>query len=110
LLLECLTLWLTNLLVGLPGRDGLDDAAIARCVGDLATAAGKAHGPVIVVTGEVGSGIVPDNALARRFADVLGAANQRLAAAAAEVWWCVAGIPVRIKPEMGSSRRPEVGR
>jgi adenosylcobinamide kinase/adenosylcobinamide-phosphate guanylyltransferase len=96
-LLECLTLWVTNLLLGLPGRDALDDAAVAARVAGLAEAAAGRAGPLIVVSSEVGCGIIPDNALARRFGDVLGDANQRLATAAAEVHVCWAGIPVRIK-------------
>ena len=96
-LLECLTLWVTNLLLGLPGRPALDDEEIGRRVGLLIDAARAGPGRLIVVSNEVGCGIVPDNALARRFGDVLGEANQRLAAAAAEVYGCVAGIPVRIK-------------
>jgi adenosylcobinamide kinase/adenosylcobinamide-phosphate guanylyltransferase len=92
-LLDCVPLWLTNLMLGLPPRPALDDAAILAEVGALAATPAR----LIVVSGEVGCGIVPANALARRFADVLGEANQRLAAAAAEVHYCVAGIPLRIK-------------
>jgi adenosylcobinamide kinase / adenosylcobinamide-phosphate guanylyltransferase len=96
-LLECVTLWVTNLLLGLPGRDALDDDAIGAQVNALVEAAAGREGPLIVVSSEVGCGIIPANALARRFGDVLGDANQRLAAAAAEVYVCWAGIPVRIK-------------
>jgi adenosylcobinamide kinase/adenosylcobinamide-phosphate guanylyltransferase len=96
-LLECLTLWITNLVLGLPGRPALDDEAIVRRLEQLIDAARAGAGRLIVVSNEVGCGIVPDNALARRFGDVLGEANQRLAAAAAEVYACVAGIPLRIK-------------
>jgi adenosylcobinamide kinase/adenosylcobinamide-phosphate guanylyltransferase len=97
LLVECLPLWLTNCLVGLPGNDPRDDAAIIAEVEALATAGREAVGRIVVVSGEVGCGILPANALARRFADVLGEANQRLAAAADEVYLCTAGIAVRIK-------------
>src|SRR5262249_9747030 len=97
LLLECCNLWLTNLLIGLPGRDALDDAAVRRAVAELASALEERNGRSIVVSNEVGCGIIPENPLARRFGDVLGEANQVLAAAATEVYWCVAGIPVRIK-------------
>lgn len=98
LLLECLSLWLTNMLVGMPGRPERDDAGIRQQVTELIQAIGQAPGRLIVVTNEVGAGIMPVNPLARRFGDLLGEANQRLAAAATEVYWCVAGIPVRIKP------------
>jgi adenosyl cobinamide kinase/adenosyl cobinamide phosphate guanylyltransferase len=97
LLLECLTLWLTNLLVGIPGRPALDDEAIRRMLADLLGVVHSATGRVIVVSNETGCGIVPANPLARRFSDLLGEANQQLAAAAGEVYWCVAGIPQRIK-------------
>lgn len=99
LLLECLPLWLTNLLVGLPERPALDDAAIRTEVGRLIEATRTAPGQVIVVSSEVGCGIMPVNALARRFGDLLGETNQRLAAEAADVYWCVAGMPLRIKGE-----------
>ena len=96
-LLDCLPLWLTNLLVGLPARPALDDAAVAGRVDALLAAARTAAGPVIVVSAEVGCGILPANALARRFGDLIGEANQRLAAEAAEVYACVAGLPLRLK-------------
>jgi adenosylcobinamide kinase/adenosylcobinamide-phosphate guanylyltransferase len=97
LLLECLPLWLTNCLVGLPGRPPREDAAILAEVDDLAAVGRSVDGWVVVVSSEVGCGIMPANALARRFADVLGEANQRLAAVAADVYVCVAGIPMRVK-------------
>jgi adenosylcobinamide kinase/adenosylcobinamide-phosphate guanylyltransferase len=96
-LLECLTLWVTSLMLGLPGRPALGDEEIGTQVERLIEVARAGPGRLIVVSNEVGCGIVPDNALARRFGDVLGEANQRLAAAAAEVYGCVAGIPLRIK-------------
>jgi adenosylcobinamide kinase/adenosylcobinamide-phosphate guanylyltransferase len=98
LLLECLSLWLTNRLVGLPDRPPDSDAGIRAASAELLAAIAGAVGRVIVVSSEVGCGIVPVNALARRFADLLGEANQQLAAAASDVFVCVAGIPVRIKP------------
>jgi adenosylcobinamide kinase/adenosylcobinamide-phosphate guanylyltransferase len=97
ILVECVPLWVTNLLLGLPGRPALDPAQIWVRVEGVVEAATAAGGRVIVVSNEVGWGILPDNALARRFGDVLGEANQRLAQAAAEVHACLAGIPVRIK-------------
>lgn len=93
LLIEDLGLWLTNLLVG---RECADEA-VAREVGRFLDALVQCPGRVIVVSQEVGLGIVPINALARRFGDLLGTLNQRLAAVAQEVCLCVAGIPVRIK-------------
>src|SRR5262249_27499247 len=97
ILLECLTLWLTNLMLGLPGRPAKDDAAILTEVTALVEAARTRPGRAIVVSNEVGWGIIPADALARRFGDVLGEANQRLAAVASEVYGCMAGIPWRLK-------------
>jgi adenosylcobinamide kinase/adenosylcobinamide-phosphate guanylyltransferase len=97
LLIECLSLWLTNRLVGLADRTAQNDAGVRAAVDNLVMGIGTAAGSIIVVSNEVGSGIMPLNELARRFADLLGEANQQLAAAAHEVFWCVAGIPVRIK-------------
>ncbi len=98
-LVECLTLWLNNLLLGLPGRAGLADEEILARVGDLGKIGQEVPARVVVVSNEVGCGIVPVNALARRFADLQGEGNQRLAALAAEVYGCMAGIPLRWKPQ-----------
>lgn len=89
LLLDCLTLWLSNLLL-----DGVDvDAASHR----LAEILGRPRGPWVVVANEVGFGIVPDNALARRFRDAAGRLNQSVAARADRVLLVVAGIPIQVK-------------
>jgi adenosylcobinamide kinase/adenosylcobinamide-phosphate guanylyltransferase len=96
-LIECLTFWLTNQLLGLPGRPAREAATILAEVDALAVAAQQARGRVVVVSNEVGCGVVPANDLGRRFGDLLGEANQCLAAAATEVHVCVAGIPLRIK-------------
>jgi len=97
LLLECVGLWLTNLLVGLPARPALDDAEVRLAAAGLAQALQAAQGRAVVVSNEVGCGIMPLNALARRFGDLLGETNQQLAAVARDVYLCVAGLPVRIK-------------
>jgi adenosylcobinamide kinase/adenosylcobinamide-phosphate guanylyltransferase len=88
-LIDCLTLWLTNVM--LAGAD-IDDE-IARFEHALA----QRKGPVVLVANEVGLGIVPENALARRFRDAAGRLNQRLAAAADHVVLLVAGIPMKVK-------------
>jgi adenosylcobinamide kinase/adenosylcobinamide-phosphate guanylyltransferase len=95
--LECLTLWLTNLMLGLPQHPAREDADILREVDALIGAAQASGGRLIVVSNEVGCGIIPANELGRRFADVLGEANQRLASAADEVFACWAGIPHKLK-------------
>jgi adenosylcobinamide kinase/adenosylcobinamide-phosphate guanylyltransferase len=96
-LIDCVTLWLSNLMLGLGGGPALEDAAILTAVNHAAAAAAQGTARVIWVANEVGSGIVPDNPLARRFRDVQGLANQRLAAACDVVHLCVAGLSVRLK-------------
>ncbi|QOZ35281.1 bifunctional adenosylcobinamide kinase/adenosylcobinamide-phosphate guanylyltransferase [Bradyrhizobium sp. CCBAU 53421] len=88
-LVDCLTLWLSNLLHA--ERDW------SREVTRLADALPRQHSPVIMVTNEVGFGIVPDNALARTFRDAAGLMNQSIAGAADEVEFVVAGLPMKLK-------------
>jgi adenosylcobinamide kinase / adenosylcobinamide-phosphate guanylyltransferase len=86
---DCLTLWASNLLLG--SKD------VAAATDGLIEAARAAPGTVIFVTNEVGCGIVPENALARRFRDVAGRMNQEVAEAAAEVYWMVFGCALKVK-------------
>ncbi len=88
-LVDCLTLWLSNQM--LAGRDV--EAETARLVAALAAP----RGLWVAVANEVGLGIVPDNALARRFRDAAGRLNQAVAAVADEVVFMVAGLPMRVK-------------
>ncbi|WP_221794033.1 bifunctional adenosylcobinamide kinase/adenosylcobinamide-phosphate guanylyltransferase [Aquisediminimonas sediminicola] len=88
-LVDCLTLWLTNLMLN------AHDWHAAGC--DLADALGRQVDPVVIVTSEVGAGIVPENALARSFRDAAGLLNQWVAAAADEVILAVAGLPLKVK-------------
>jgi len=94
LLVDCLTLWISNLLLAIA-----DDEIITERIFSLAQTLGSASCPVILVSNEVGTGIVPENQLARRFRDLVGTANQTLAEQADKVVWMVAGIPVQIKGE-----------
>lgn len=89
LLVDCLTLWVTNLL--------LSDYDIEAATTSLTDAVASARGQVILVSNEVGLGIVPEHALARRFRDEAGKVNQRVAAAASEVQFVAAGLNLRIK-------------
>jgi adenosylcobinamide kinase/adenosylcobinamide-phosphate guanylyltransferase len=89
---DCLTLLVSQLLV-----DDFADTDILAEVDNLCQAARAADYPVVLVTNEVGQGIVPEHALARRFREIAGRANQLAAAGADEVEWLVSGIPVRIK-------------
>lgn len=84
-LVDCLTLWLAN--CG-------EDADIPRLAGTLRAM----QSPVVLVTNELGQGIVPANAVARRFRDRHGWMNQTIAAAADQVWMAVSGQPLRLKP------------
>ena len=92
IIVDCLTLWMNNLIM-----DELSDKEIFARVETLAAAQEKAGCPVFLVSNEVGTGIVPENRLARRFRDLAGFANQRMAACADRVDWMVAGIAVSIK-------------
>jgi adenosylcobinamide kinase / adenosylcobinamide-phosphate guanylyltransferase len=88
-LVDCLTLWLSNLMHA--ERDWEKEAKL------LVDALSRQKSPVVLVTNEVGLGIVPDNALARRFRDAAGILNQMVARAADEVEFVVAGLPMRVK-------------
>lgn len=90
-LLDCLTLWLSNLL--LFSDCGNHEEKIDELCGVLP----ELSYPVIIVSNEVGSGIVPENALARRFRDLAGFANQRVAEASQSVTLVVAGLPLKLK-------------
>jgi adenosylcobinamide kinase/adenosylcobinamide-phosphate guanylyltransferase len=88
-LVDCLTIWLSNLMHA--ERDWAKEAAA------LVETLKAQHSSVVLVTNEVGSGIVPDNALAREFRDAAGILNQMMARAADEVELVVAGLPMRVK-------------
>lgn len=91
LLVDCLTLWVSNLLEG--RRD------VAGETRHLVEALARVTGPVTIVTGEVGLGIIPESALARRYADALGAVNQEVAGAVDRVILVSAGLPLTLKAE-----------
>jgi adenosylcobinamide kinase/adenosylcobinamide-phosphate guanylyltransferase len=92
-LVDCLTLWISNLLLASDHTDRIE-----AHVDQLVEALRQTDGLVVLVSNEVGTGIVPENLLARVFRDAAGFANQRVAQAADRVLWMVAGIPVQIKP------------
>lgn len=92
-LVDCLTLWISNLLIRQDGDH------VEQKVEQLVEALPQLDFHVVIVTNEVGSGIVPDNPLARQFRDLAGWANQRIAAAAKEVVLMVTGIPMIVKKE-----------
>ncbi|MCR8549009.1 bifunctional adenosylcobinamide kinase/adenosylcobinamide-phosphate guanylyltransferase [Salipiger sp. P9] len=88
-LVDCLTLWLSNLMLAERDWEAETDA--------LAALLPRMRAPVVFVTNEVGAGIVPENALARAFRDAAGLVNQKIAAASDELWLCVAGYPMKVK-------------
>ena len=88
-LVDCLTLWLTNLM--------LSDRDIAAATAALDAALDARAAPTVMVANEVGLGIVPENALARSFRDAAGRLHQHLAARAESVLFMVAGLPMRVK-------------
>jgi adenosylcobinamide kinase/adenosylcobinamide-phosphate guanylyltransferase len=88
-LVDCLTLWLTNLM--------LSERDIAAAVAELEAALDARAAPTVLVANEVGLGIVPENALARRFRDEAGRLNQRLAARADWVLFMIAGMALQVK-------------
>jgi adenosylcobinamide kinase / adenosylcobinamide-phosphate guanylyltransferase len=88
-LVDCLTLWLSNLL--------LADADIEKKIHDLETSLASRMVPTVLVANEVGSGIVPDYPLGRRFRDLQGILNQRIATRADRVILMIAGLPLAVK-------------
>jgi len=95
-LVDCLALWTNNLLMEKDNKD-ID---IQSRIKELVESLNKALCPIILVSNEVGAGIVPDNAMARRYRDVLGLLNQRIAKCAQKVVWVMAGIPLVLKPKI----------
>ncbi len=89
-LVDCLTLWLTNLL--------LAEEDWQAATAELTATIRAQRAPVVLVTNEVGGGIVPENALARAFRDAAGLVNQAVAEVCDEVYLAVAGIPLKVKP------------
>lgn len=90
-LVDCVTLWVSNLM-----HAQHDPIAAAE---EICALLPSLTSPVILVTNEVGSGIVPDNALARAFRDAAGLCNQHLGRACDEVWLVVSGQPLKVKPQ-----------
>jgi adenosylcobinamide kinase/adenosylcobinamide-phosphate guanylyltransferase len=89
---DCLTLWISNLLM-----QGEETLKVEKQIPYLIHAIEAAACPVVLVSNEVGTGIVPENKLARMFRDLVGVVNQAVAKSADTVVWMVAGIPVTIK-------------
>ena len=104
IVLDCLTIWLSNLLM--QAQMGADRQAVAEAVDELTdklrSLSSTSQSPgnrLFIVSNEVGAGIVPENKLARQFRDLAGTLNQKVAEAADEVYLVAAGIPVKIKDQ-----------
>lgn len=91
-LIDCATLWLTNVILG--------EHDVAAYSDELLTAITACKGPVVIVSNEVGQGIVPDNALSRRFRNAQGRLNQQLAGQADAVIAVMAGLPLMLKGDL----------
>jgi adenosylcobinamide kinase/adenosylcobinamide-phosphate guanylyltransferase len=104
ILVECITIWINNLMYH--RRD------VAADMAQLCAMLPQMRGRVVLVSNEVGLGIVPDNALARAFRDEAGRANQALAQAADEVLFIAAGLPMTLKKAKParSKKRPKASR
>ncbi|NQT06683.1 MAG: bifunctional adenosylcobinamide kinase/adenosylcobinamide-phosphate guanylyltransferase [Candidatus Omnitrophica bacterium] len=95
IIIDCLGLFVTNLMM-----NRVRDKAIEKEITLIANRLLKSKTDIIVVSNEVGGGIVPDNPLARRFRDVLGISNQIMAGHADTVYMMQAGIPIKIKEQV----------
>jgi adenosylcobinamide kinase/adenosylcobinamide-phosphate guanylyltransferase len=91
-IVDCATVWVANLM-----ERGDDDAAVLAAADDLAKLQREHLLPLLIVSNEVGEGVHPATELGRRFRDLLGFVNQRLASAADRVTLMVAGLPVTVK-------------
>lgn len=92
-LVDCLTLWTSNLIE----ENGEDDSAILEAAHRFSKALEDFEGRVVIVTNEVGSGIVPENRLARRFRDLAGKINQVVAGSATDAFLVVSGKGLRLE-------------
>jgi adenosylcobinamide kinase/adenosylcobinamide-phosphate guanylyltransferase len=98
ILIDCLTLWVSNLLM-----ETSDEEKLEETIYQLIDTLEKTRCPIVLVSNEIGTGIVPENRLARQYRDIIGLANQAVAKTADQVIWMVAGIPVTIKGESPSN-------
>ncbi len=87
--IDCLTLWLSNLL--------MNDKNVEKEIESFCRSLFTVHCSLFVVSNEVGMGIVPENEMTRKFRDMAGLLNQKIADAADEVYMVVSGIPIKIK-------------
>ena len=93
ILVDCLTVWIGNLLYRYENKE----VAIDEKVEKLLCALNTVPCDIFLVTNETGLGIVPENALARKFRDLAGTVNRKIAQKADNVYFCVCGIPITVK-------------
>lgn len=99
MLVDCLTLWISNLMVESANQEaGHIETNLRQRCDEVCEVLKAPPCPIILVSNEVGAGIVPENQMARHYRDLAGWTNQRIAAVCHRVVWMVAGIPVSIKP------------
>jgi adenosylcobinamide kinase/adenosylcobinamide-phosphate guanylyltransferase len=98
-IVDCITLWLSNMMWEHRGLDAEGLETNVRVAIDRLIAAARDR-DVIVVSNDLSAGIVPSDAVARRFRDLQGFANQQIAAGADRVIWMVAGLPIAVKGEV----------
>ncbi|WP_019639289.1 bifunctional adenosylcobinamide kinase/adenosylcobinamide-phosphate guanylyltransferase [Paenibacillus fonticola] len=95
-LVDCLTLWLSNMLLAVGEKDNAESKIMTE-IDQLLEAIKKYKGTLVIVTNEVGSGIVPAYALGRQYRDLAGILNRRVAAIADQVFLVTVGIPIELK-------------
>lgn len=94
---DCLTLWLTNLVMPADPAQALDEATVVAACNDLCAAIATAPGPVVLVGNEIGLGVIPLGREVRGFVDALGRLNQQVAAVCDRVTLMAAGLPLVLK-------------
>lgn len=95
-LVDCLTLWLSNVLITSEHKPDVDELVMSE-IDALVEAASNYSGDLVMVTNEVGSGIVPEYPLGRKYRDLAGILNRRIAQVSDQVFLVTAGIPIELK-------------
>jgi len=99
IIIDCLTLFVSALLI-----DGQEDDEIKNEVMEIVNTIKNGMATVILVTNEVGSGLVPENMLGRKFRDIAGFCNQVVGKGADEAYYLVSGLPIQIKPAVNDKK------
>ena len=99
IVVDCLTLWLTNLMMPADPPQALGEAAVIAAGENLCAAIAAAPGPLVLVGNEIGLGVIPMGREVRAFVDALGRLNQQVAAACQRVTLMAAGLPLTLKDE-----------